>query len=65
MTQSAPIAPTVVANLTLPLLNRVSREQVPRRLIASGFLVGQRPDLPMKVVERRELDGWAALVFES
>ena len=65
MTTSAPIAPTVVANLTLPLLNGVSRERAsPPALIASGFLVGQRPDLPMRVVERRELDGWAALVLE-
>jgi ribosomal protein L11 methyltransferase len=62
---NAPLAPNVVANLTLPLLNAVSREDVPARLIASGFLVGQRPDLPMKVIERRELDGWAAIVFES
>ena len=52
MTTSAPIAPTVLANLTLPLLNGVSREDVPARLIASGFLVGQRPDLP-RVVGRR------------
>ena len=64
VTKNAPIAPTVVANLTLPLLNRVSREQVPARLIASGFLAGQRPDLPMKIVQRRELEGWAALVLE-
>jgi len=64
VTQNAPIAPTVLANLTLPLLNRVSREQVPARLIASGFLAGQRPDLPMKIVQRRELEGWAALVLE-
>ena len=61
---AAPLAPTVLANLTLRLLNGVSREDVPARLIASGVLVGQRPDLPMKVVERRELDGWSALVFE-
>jgi ribosomal protein L11 methyltransferase len=54
---------TVVANLTLPLLNRVSREKLPELLIASGFLAGQRPDLPMTVVAERELDGWAALVF--
>jgi ribosomal protein L11 methyltransferase len=64
VTTSAPIAPTVLANLTLPLLNGVSREDVPARLIASGFLAGQRPDLPMRVVERRELEGWAALVLE-
>jgi ribosomal protein L11 methyltransferase len=64
VTLGAPLAPTVVANLTLPLLNGVSREAMPGRLIASGFLVGQRPDLPMRVVERRELDGWSALVLE-
>jgi ribosomal protein L11 methyltransferase len=64
VTLGAPLAPTVVANLTLPLLNAVSRENVPDRLIASGFLAGQRPDLPMRVVEARSLDGWAALVLE-
>jgi ribosomal protein L11 methyltransferase len=64
VTLSAPFAPLVVANLTLPLLNRLSRESVPNRMIASGFLAGERPDLPMAVVASRELDGWAALVLE-
>jgi ribosomal protein L11 methyltransferase len=64
VTLSAPFAPLVLANLTLPLLNRLSRERVPNRMIASGFLAGERPDLPMAVVASRELDGWAALVLE-
>jgi ribosomal protein L11 methyltransferase len=64
VTLSAPFAPLVLANLTLPLLNSLSRERVPNRMIASGFLSGRRPDLPMTVVDSRELDGWAALVLE-
>jgi ribosomal protein L11 methyltransferase len=64
VTMRTPTALTVVANLTLPLLNGLSRERLPNRLIASGFLAGQRPDLPMTIVETRELDGWAALVLE-
>ena len=64
VTRAAPWAPTVVANLTLPLLNALVLEQPPERLIASGFLAGQAPSLPLVERERRELDGWAAVVLE-
>jgi ribosomal protein L11 methyltransferase len=67
-------APTIVANLTLPLLEAAAVAAVsapPVRLIASGVLAS-RADVavaawtPLGFVERerRELDGWAALVLE-
>jgi ribosomal protein L11 methyltransferase len=59
VTVDAPWAPTIVANLTLPLL------------VASGVLSSQADAAvaawaPLGFVERerRELDGWAALVLE-
>jgi ribosomal protein L11 methyltransferase len=59
VTADPPAAPTVVANLMLPLLARLPFK--PPTLIASGFLAGQRvPGLVER--ERRELDGWAAIV---
>jgi len=64
VTRDAPWAPTVVANLTLPLLDSLAMTRPPDRLIASGFLAGQTPALGMVERERRELDGWAALVLE-
>jgi ribosomal protein L11 methyltransferase len=58
-TVDPPAAPTVVANLTLPLLERLPFK--PPTLIASGFLAGQRvPGLRERA--RRERDGWAAIV---
>jgi ribosomal protein L11 methyltransferase len=62
----APYAPVVVANLTFPLLEAVARMQErPELLIASGFLAGERPSLwDMRERERRELEGWAAVVLE-
>ncbi len=64
--ERAPYAPVVVANLTFPLLEAVARVQErPRLLIASGFLAGERPALwDMRERERRELEGWAAVVLE-
>jgi hypothetical protein len=60
-----PYAPTVVANLTLPVLTALEIERPPDTLIASGILAGQVLDLPGLVErERREAYGWAALVLE-
>jgi ribosomal protein L11 methyltransferase len=63
--ERAPYAPVVVANLTLPLLQAVARVQErPELLIASGFLAGEAPRLwDLRERERRELDGWAAVVL--
>jgi len=63
--RGAPYAPTVVANLTLPVLRALEIERLPDTLIASGILAGQVLDLPGLVErERREAHGWAALVLE-
>ena len=77
MTADAPWAPTIVANLTLPLLVAAAagtprrRAGPPTRLIASGVLARTADEAvaawaPLGFVERerRELDGWAALVLE-
>jgi ribosomal protein L11 methyltransferase len=59
VTADPPPAETVVANLTLPLLSALPAK--PPTLIASGFLAGQSvPGLVER--DRRELDGWAAIV---
>ena len=66
-----PWAPTVVANLTLPLLRAVAAlgGPPPRRLIASGVLAeqadGVAPSFGMSERERRVEDGWAALLLEA
>jgi ribosomal protein L11 methyltransferase len=75
VTVDAPWAPTVVANLTLPLLAGVSARAAapagPTRLIVSGVLASAADEavagwarLGFSERERRELDGWAALVLE-
>jgi ribosomal protein L11 methyltransferase len=68
-----PLAPTVVANLTAPLLVGVagSLEAPPRWLVASGMLgseVGQVEEAfaaaGLAVSERRESADWAALLLQ-
>ena len=64
----APAASTVVANLTLPLLEAAAKVQRrPEWLIASGVLGHQADAIAaafgMVERERRELDGWAAVVL--
>jgi ribosomal protein L11 methyltransferase len=66
-----PYAPSVVANLTLPLLQAAAALSgpPPRTLIASGVLAGQADAVVaawgMRERERRVQDGWAALVLEA
>jgi ribosomal protein L11 methyltransferase len=66
-----PWAPTVVANLTLPLLRAAAAlpGPPPRTLIASGVLAGQADAVVaawgLRERERREEDGWAALLLEA
>lgn len=67
--EPAPYAPVVVANLTLPLLQAAARVQRrrPELLIASGVLAEQAGEVAaafgMAERQRRELDGWAAVVL--
>jgi ribosomal protein L11 methyltransferase len=66
-----PWAPTVLANLTLPLLEAAAAHggPRPRRLIASGVLAGQADAVAaawgMAERARRVEDGWAAVVLEA
>jgi ribosomal protein L11 methyltransferase len=68
VTGDAPRAPTVVANLTLPLLEALVLKHPPDRLIASGVIARHAgrvaPALGLVERDRRELEGWAALVLE-
>jgi ribosomal protein L11 methyltransferase len=74
VTVDPPMAPTVVANLTAPLLEAAARAVAGRRpatVIASGMLAAHATTIsrawgPAGFVERtrRERDGWAALVLE-
>ncbi|MCD6726945.1 MAG: 50S ribosomal protein L11 methyltransferase [Solirubrobacteraceae bacterium] len=73
-----PVAPTVLANLVRPLLLTIARGglvdgAVPRRLIASGLLVGEADEVAaafarqvgLREVGRRCRGEWAALLLES
>jgi ribosomal protein L11 methyltransferase len=64
--ERAPYAPVVLANLTRPLLEAVVRVQErPELMIASGFLASETIAMwDMRERERRELEGWAAVVLE-
>jgi ribosomal protein L11 methyltransferase len=64
--ERAPYAPVVIANLTRPLLEAVVKiQQRPELMLASGFLASETVELwDMRERERRELEGWAAVVLE-
>lgn len=63
--EPAPWAPVVVANL--PALATLAIERPPRLLVASGMLAdAPSPPLPgMRISDRRERDGWAAVVMRG
>jgi ribosomal protein L11 methyltransferase len=68
-----PVADTVLANLLAPLL-RVLCERIgepPRRLVASGLLMGEADEIAtlfaargLREARRLEREGWAALLLE-
>lgn len=65
VTVDPPAAETVVANLTLPLLRALRVPAGVRVLVASGLLAREPFAVPgFAERERRELDGWAAIVLE-
>ena len=66
--ESAPWAPTVVANLQKPLLLDAARTTAPERIIAAGMLAREAGEVaaafaPLRERRRVEDDGWAALVL--
>lgn len=60
-----PPASLALANLERPLVEELAPRIVAERLIASGYLDRDEPDLPgWRRLDRREVDGWAADLFE-
>jgi ribosomal protein L11 methyltransferase len=65
LADALPDADLVLANVELRAIERLAPRLAARRLVASGYLAADRPDAGAFVrVERRELDGWAADLFE-
>ena len=61
-----PSTDLALANIALAAVELLDSTLWSARLIASGYLVADRPELPgFRHVERRELDGWAADLFEQ
>jgi ribosomal protein L11 methyltransferase len=61
-----PATDLALANIALAAVNALAPTLHSTRLIASGYLVADRPELAgYRHVERRELDGWAADLFEQ
>jgi len=71
-TDPVPDAPVVLANLLRPLLLELAARQArrPQLLIASGLLAHEADEVAaaftgMREADRRELDGWAALLLRA
>lgn len=71
-----PLEPTVVANLTAPLLemvaSKINPENMPQRLVCSGLLEGERErveaafsGLGLLPVEFSAIEGWGGILFEA
>jgi ribosomal protein L11 methyltransferase len=59
-----PAADVAVANIALPVVERVAERVGAPLLVASGYLAHEAPDLPgWERRGRREADGWAADLF--
>ena len=60
-----PEAELVVANIALAAVTALGGRVAAPRLVTSGYLVADRPEpAGYEHRERRELDGWAADLFE-
>jgi len=60
-----PPAETAVANVDLATAERLAARLDAHRLVLSGYLASDAPSADgLRHVERRELDGWAADLFE-
>jgi ribosomal protein L11 methyltransferase len=72
--EAGPFAPTVLANLVRPLLLEVAARmgRVPERLLASGLLHDEVDEVAaafavhgLALADRRDGDGWSAILLES
>jgi ribosomal protein L11 methyltransferase len=56
-----PVADVALANIALPVVERLGERLAAGLLVSSGYLVGAEPQLPSwRLLERREAEGWAA-----
>jgi ribosomal protein L11 methyltransferase len=61
-----PEANTAVANISATAIETVAGRVRATRLITSGYLASERPEAERyRLVERRELDGWAADLWSA
>ncbi len=61
LADTLPIVDVGVANIALPVIERLGERLAARLLVSSGYLVGAEPQMPAwKRLERREAGGWAA-----
>jgi ribosomal protein L11 methyltransferase len=58
-----PTAEVAIANVTLDAVERIATRVSARRLLLSGYLATQRPDVAWQHVARFEAGGWAADAF--
>jgi ribosomal protein L11 methyltransferase len=59
-----PESKTIVANITLEAAVALAPRLTGERLIVSGFLASERPQLPgFRLLRRRQEEGWAADLF--
>jgi ribosomal protein L11 methyltransferase len=64
-TDELPATDLAIANIALAPVEALDATLRNTRLIASGYLVADRPELArFRHLERRELDGWAADLLE-
>jgi ribosomal protein L11 methyltransferase len=66
LSASLPKVDLGVANIALPVVERLGERLRAPFLIASGYLAGEAPTVPgWRTVERRQADGWAADLVEA
>jgi ribosomal protein L11 methyltransferase len=65
LTDALPRADVAVANIELAVVEAVAQRLSGRRLVASGYLAHERPQVDgWRIVDRREAEGWAADLLE-
>jgi ribosomal protein L11 methyltransferase len=61
LTDPLPLADVVLANIALPVVERLGGRLAAELLVSSGYLVGAEPQLPSwRLLDRRQAEGWAA-----
>lgn len=65
LAERLPETDAAVANIALPVVERLGERVPARTLVASGYLADEEPALPAwRRLDRREAEGWAADLLE-